>query len=528
MKFSEFKKAEGSTLAVRTINRYADEIGPDSMDYDMFKKSAELLDKQMLKSLAQHIENSDTAPREYVMKKIADHDPETFKKMYGDQEGYLSIMKPMKNLTDAEDNTDRGMNKYGLAARHKDGKFHSFRHGKHTGSFDSAEELAKHQQELIKDESIKEDAPFDGMSLLRMAIMKKFITVQEWDLLKHKWKDAVEELEQNYDDWPEDEGFGSSDHNFAIKELMELVGYEFDDKDTSGSFVVTKQPEEIEKAGIKNARMKGVKDPEQDHREISRIMKYEDAGEKIANMAQSMSKDEFMSHADELGLTPEEAAEHYEKMSGGAHAGKFEGEGEKFTFGQIAKAKAYAKTYANDMTGAVKNIEAIAKGLSNHPEVANSLKRANENQELDRITKLAGLGEGASMMPYYKDPKDEKGMTWTFPDAWSKDEPLDTPYMSNASMRQFLDALGYNPDFEDNQPPVPAKEFIARTTQWLQKNIDKPSAEIPTTVDKNPGGPTMYSGGRDEGHMNRVVKGHNELARKIITKYPEVTHFGFN
>ena len=45
----------------------------------------------------------------------------------------------------------------------------------------------------------------------------------------------------------------------------------------------------------------------------------EDAGEKIANMAQNMSKDEFMSHADELGLTPEEAAEHYEKMQGGAH-----------------------------------------------------------------------------------------------------------------------------------------------------------------------------------------------------------------
>ena len=189
-----------------------------------------------------------------------------------------------------EDNTDRGMNKYGLAARHKDGKFHSFKHGKHTGSFDSAEELAKHQQGLIKDESIE---------------------------------------------------------------------------------------------------------------------------------------------------------------------------------------------------------------------------------------------EGASMMPYFKDPKDEKQMTWTFPDAWSKDEPLDTPYMSNASMRQFLDTLGYNADFED-QSPVPAKEFIARTTQWLQKNLDKPSAEIPTTVDKNPDGPTIYSGGRDEGHMNGVVKGHNELARKILAKYPEVTHFGFN
>ena len=50
----------------------------------------------------------------------------------------------------------------------------------------------------------------------------------------------------------------------------------------------------------------------------------EDAGEKIANMAQNMTKDEFMGHADELGLTPEEAAEHYEKMQGGAYAHKFE------------------------------------------------------------------------------------------------------------------------------------------------------------------------------------------------------------
>ena len=460
MRFNEFK-ADGSTLAVRTINRYADEIGSDSMDYDMFKKSAELLDKQMLKSLAQHIEKSDTAPREYVMKTIADHDPETFKKMYGDQEGYLSIMKPMKNLTDAEDNTDRGMNKYGLAARHKDGKFHSFRHGKHTGSFDSAEELAKHQQELIKDESaVQEDGPpfGSGMELLRMAIMRKFITVQEWDLLKHKWNDAADEVEQKYADWPEGEGFGSSDTNFAIRDLMTAVGYEFDDQDTSGRFVITKQPEEIEKAGIKNARLKG------------QPVAQEDAGEKIANMAQSMSKDEFMSHADELGLTPEEAAEYYEKMQGGAYAG---------------------------------------------------------NEELNRITKLAGLGEGASMLPYYKDPKDEKQMTWTFPDAWKDDEALDTPYMSNASMRQFLDTLGYNADFED-QSPVPAKEFIARTTQWLQKNIDKPSPEEPTTVDKNPGGPTIYSGGREEGHMNSVIKGHNELARKIVAKYPEVTHFGFN
>ena len=70
------------------------------------------------------------------------------------------------------------------------------------------------------------------------------------------------------------------------------------------------------------------KDPELLAKTIERkkeLMKSEDMGEKIADMAQNMTRDEFMGKADELGLTPEEAAEHYEKMSGGAHAGKFEG-----------------------------------------------------------------------------------------------------------------------------------------------------------------------------------------------------------
>jgi hypothetical protein len=135
------------------------------------------------------------------------------------------------------------------------------------------------------------------------------------------------------------------------------------------------------------------------------------------------------------------------------------------------------------------------------------------------------VSEGAEMIAYHKHPKDNN--LWTFPDAYKDDKEVESPYMSNASMRQFLSTLGYNPDFED-QSPVPAKEFIARTTQWLQKNIDKKSPEEPTTIDKNPDGPTMISGGKPEGYMNRQVKLHNELARKIIAKYPEVTHLGFN
>ena len=119
------------------------------------------------------------------------------------------------------------------------------------------EEMNRIVDEACKRHKTNEEAPFDGMSLVRMALMRKFITAEEWYHLKDKWKAATQELEQRYDDWPDDQGFGSSDHAYAIKELMELVGYEFDDQDRSGRFVVSKMPPELEKAGIKNARMQG-------------------------------------------------------------------------------------------------------------------------------------------------------------------------------------------------------------------------------------------------------------------------------
>jgi len=147
-----------------------------------------------------------------------------------------------------------------------------------------------------------------------------------------------------------------------------------------------------------------------------------------------------------------------------------------------------------------------------------------------RKVEAEAVSEGASMIPYYKTEKDwdgEKRVVWEFPKTWANDKELDTPYMSNASMRQFLQALGYPADFED-MSAVPIDEFIGVSTQWLKKNIGKQSPEEEPTVDKNPGGPTMISGGRPEGYMNRQVKHHNELARKIKAKYPEVTHVGFN
>ena len=242
------------------------------------------------------------------------------------------------------------------------------------------------------------------------------------------------------------------------------------------------------------------------------------------------------------------------------------------------------KYKGGNMTGAVEVINKIAPGLADHPSVAKALQTTNEgsmvvdktafvqilankikepqkghgkpeydNRLLAKMYKLitgadvdfegdkftinvrkpqteTAVEEGASMIPYYKTEKDwdgEKRVVWEFPKTWANDKELDTPYMSNASMRQFLQALGYPADFED-MSAVPVEEFIGVTTQWLKKNIGKQSPEEEPTVDKNPGGPTMISGGRPEGYMNRQVKLHNELARKIKQKYPEVTHLGFN
>ena len=107
------------------------------------------------------------------------------------------------------------------------------------------------------DGGMTEDAPFgSGMDLVRMAVLRKFISAEEYMAYAKELKAAGEEVAQNYDDWPEGEGFGSSDGNFAIKDLMTTAGYEFDEQDKGGRFIVTKMPEKLEKMGIKNVRMR--------------------------------------------------------------------------------------------------------------------------------------------------------------------------------------------------------------------------------------------------------------------------------
>ena len=137
-------------------------------------------------------------------------------------------------------------------------KVHGYMQGEKAGLYDDGgmTEIKKMPKGTGTMYGVKEDAPFgSGMDLVRMAVLRKFISAEEYMNYGNELKAAAKETAENYDDWPEGEGFGSSDGNFAIKDMMDKAGYEFDDNDRSGRFVVTKMPEKLEKMGIKNARM---------------------------------------------------------------------------------------------------------------------------------------------------------------------------------------------------------------------------------------------------------------------------------
>ena len=138
-------------------------------------------------------------------------------------------------------------------------KVHGYMQGEKAGLYDDGgmTEIKKMPKGTGTMYGVKEDAPFgSGMDLVRMAVMRKFISAEEYMNYGNELKAAAEETAENYDDWPEGEGFGSSDGNFAIKDMMDKAGYEFDEQDRGGRFIVTKMPEKLEKMGIKNVRMR--------------------------------------------------------------------------------------------------------------------------------------------------------------------------------------------------------------------------------------------------------------------------------
>ena len=77
----------------------------DDMDFADMIKASELIRQDRLKELGAFIYDLDTDPREEIMSMIEKFEPETFAKIYGDQTGYMSIMKP-KGMESADKNQD--------------------------------------------------------------------------------------------------------------------------------------------------------------------------------------------------------------------------------------------------------------------------------------------------------------------------------------------------------------------------------------------------------------------------------------
>ena len=77
-------------------------VAKGGMDKQMFQKSVDLLKSKKYDELKKHLKASDTAPREYVMDLIAKKEPATFKKMYGNQTGYYSLMNQNEELEEAK------------------------------------------------------------------------------------------------------------------------------------------------------------------------------------------------------------------------------------------------------------------------------------------------------------------------------------------------------------------------------------------------------------------------------------------
>ena len=94
--------------AVDALEKQAGVSNPT--DKKFFQKAAELLKKKDYVALGQLIYDYDTAPREFAMSAIRDKDRASFKKMYGNQKGYFSTMKPKGLKEEVDESVQRAAN----------------------------------------------------------------------------------------------------------------------------------------------------------------------------------------------------------------------------------------------------------------------------------------------------------------------------------------------------------------------------------------------------------------------------------
>ena len=82
---------------------------------------------------------------------------------------YMAKGYKLSSLRAEDDTSSKGMNKYGLAAVNKDGKFYSYRNGKLTGTFDNMKDLQKHQHQIVQQMDDRHNQESTNEDLAQMA-----------------------------------------------------------------------------------------------------------------------------------------------------------------------------------------------------------------------------------------------------------------------------------------------------------------------------------------------------------------------
>ena len=108
-----------------------------------------------------------------------------------------------------------------------------------------------------------------------------------------------------------------------------------------------------------------------------------------------------------------------------------------------------------DYTGAVNTIEKLAKGLSNHPSVANALKKANE----EITTELAPAEVSADEASGYQGETEPRELTFRARGDFRIDRPVDERYAESIKME--LQAKGIKAEVEPD--PTAYDGFIVHT-----------------------------------------------------------------
>jgi len=184
---------------------------------------------------------------------------------------------------------------------------------------------------------------------------------------------------------------------------------------------------------------------------IVRIVDYTDDDEGIYTISYGEDKGENDVTAKDLKFLDQTGGDQEE-------IGKFDEDEDK----DVEKAKQIAKNKAGDMTGASQDIDTVKKGLSKHPDVADALKRANED-----------AGEGhMSKSQLYQTAK----MSIELLDMIKKGDDLEGWVQTKLNLAaDYLQAVYH---YEDYQKLNPYREeldgaLIQRHAGIIQKHLDE-------------------------------------------------------